>query len=68
MRVRQRIGLLDTRYRMRGFTDLADPIGSAVDLILVSSPDGHPDGLEWHYYKLNTTGPRGFIAVDLLDN
>lgn len=68
VRVRQRIGLLDTSYGVRGFTDLADPVGSAVGLIPVPPPEGHPDGLEWRYYKLNTLGPRGFIAVDLLGN
>jgi hypothetical protein len=68
VRVRQRIGLLDTSYGVRGFTDLADPVGSAVGLIPVPPPDGHPDGLEWRYYKLDATGPRGFIAVDLLGN
>lgn len=68
VRVRQRIGLLDTSYGVRGFTDLADPVGSAVGLIPVPPPEGHPDGLEWRYYKLNTIGPRGFIAVDLLGN
>jgi hypothetical protein len=68
LRVRQRIGLLDLSYGVRGFTDLASPVGSAVGLIPVPPPEGHPDGLEWRYYKLNATGPRGFIAVDLLGN
>lgn len=68
MRVKQRIGLLDTRYSVRGFTDLSDPVGSAVDLTPVSAPDGHPTGLEWHYYRLNAAEAQGFIAVDLLSN
>ncbi len=68
VRVKQRLGLLDTQYSVRGFTDLADPAGSAVDLIPVSAPDGHPEGLEWRYYRLNAIGPRGFVAVDLLSN
>jgi hypothetical protein len=65
MRVRQRIGLLDVSYGIRGFTDLAAPLSSAVSLIPVPAPEGQPDGLEWRYYKLNGAGPQGFITVDL---
>jgi hypothetical protein len=65
MRVKQRLGLLDTLYDVRGFTDLTDPLNSAVDLTPVSAPEGQPIGLEWRYYRLNAAGARGFIAVDL---
>jgi hypothetical protein len=66
LRVKQRIGLLDVEYGVRGFTDLADPVGSAAEWIPVAPPEGQPDGLEWRYYKLKTKGPQGFISVDLL--
>jgi hypothetical protein len=57
--VRQRIGLLDVDYGVRGFTDLLDPVGSAVPVDVISA------GLEWKTYRLDTDGPRGFISVDL---
>jgi hypothetical protein len=57
--VRQRVGLLDVGYGVRGFTDLLDPVGSAVPVEVISSD------LEWKTYRLDTDGPRGFISVDL---
>ncbi len=68
MRVKQRIGLSDTSYSVRGFTDLTDPAGSAVELTPVPAPAGQPTGLEWRYYKLQAAGPCGFIGVYLSGN
>jgi hypothetical protein len=68
VRVKQRIGLLDARYSVRGFTSLADPAGSAVSLTPVAAPAGQPDGLEWRYYRLNASGRQGFVSVDLLSD
>jgi hypothetical protein len=65
VRVRQRIGLLDVSYGVRGFTDLRDPAGSAVGVTPVPAPEGAPAGPEWRYYRLDADGPRGFISVDL---
>jgi len=59
--VRQRAGLLDVAFSVRGFTDLTDPAGTHVPVSQIAS------GIEWKTYRLETDGPRGFIAVDLLD-
>ena len=63
VRVKRPIGLLDASYHVDGFTDLTDRNGTRVGVIPVAPLDGEPTGSEWHYYRLDTTGPRGFISI-----
>ena len=65
VRVKQPLGRRDVQYNLRGFTDLADPVGSNVGFTPVSAPQGQPDSPDWKYYRLNSNGARGFISVDV---
>jgi hypothetical protein len=68
VKVKQPFWLSDVHYSVRGFTDLIAPEFSRAQWREVGPPDGEPVGAEWHYYQLESTGPRGFIAVDAILN
>jgi hypothetical protein len=63
VKVKQPFWLSDVAYTVRGFTDLVSPEESSAAWAEVEPPSGEPTGAEWHYYRLETSGPRGFIAV-----
>lgn len=64
VKVKQPFWLSDVQYAVRGFTDLSAPDTSRVGWVEVGPPEGEPVGVEWHYYRLDSVGPRGFLAVD----
>jgi hypothetical protein len=64
VKVKQPFWLSDVAYSVKGFTDLAAPEATATEWTEVSPPAGEPSGAEWHYYRLETVAPRGFIEVD----
>jgi hypothetical protein len=65
VKVKQPFWQNDVGYHVNGFTDLAAPAATAAGWVEVPAPAGQPTGAEWHYYRLDTDGPRGFISVGL---
>ena len=63
VKVKQPFWLSDVVYSVRGFTDLVAPELTATAWSEAEAPSGEPATSEWHYYRLGTAGPRGFIAV-----
>ena len=66
VKVKQPFWLADVDYAVRGFRDLAAPAATAEEWNEIEPPPGEPAGSEWHYYRLDGTGPRGFISVDVM--
>ena len=63
VKVKQPFWLSDVAYSVHGFTDLTAPETTSAEWAEVAPPPGEPATPEWHYYRLDAVGPRGFIAV-----